>query len=248
MKEIQSTQHPLVKHFVKLREKKEYRSQCQTATVSGIKLIKELACVHRFKTVLLEKNSYGGFPVNADQLFMVSSEILKKVTGLVHPEPIAAEIALPQLQPCSPVDRILILDGISDPGNMGTLLRTAAALGWQAAWITPKSTDPFNDKALRAAKGATFKLPLTCASEEEILTFLSTAKHTLFAADMQGTPLEEIPASGPIALVLGSESHGVSEWIKKSARSIAIPMDHVMESLNVASAGAILMHHFKKSL
>ncbi len=273
MKEIESIQHPIVKHLVKLREKRDYRAQCHSALISGKKLIKELSVDHRFKTVLIEKDhvsdwgiyrdnlknrefekpscqipdSSGCFGINAQQVFVVNSSIMKKVTGLIQPEPIAAEIDLPQEQDLSTKQYLLILDGISDPGNMGTLLRTALALGWQGVLITPGSTDPFNEKAIRAAKGATFKIPLRQASLEEIEALLASTHHTILAADAQGTPMNELTISGPIALALGNEANGLSDSIKRKALPIAIPMEKEMESLNVASAGAILMNFLKRS-
>jgi TrmH family RNA methyltransferase len=247
MKEIESIQHPIVKHLVKLREKRDYRAQCHSALISGKKLIKELSVEHRFKTVLIERDYVSDWDITGQQVFVVNSSIMKKVTGLIQPEPIAAEIDLPQEQDLSTKHYLLILDGISDPGNMGTLLRTALALGWQGVLITPGSTDPFNEKAIRAARGATFKIPLRQASLEEIEALLASTHHTILAADAQGTPMDELAIAGPIALALGNEANGLSDSIKRKARPIAIPMEKGMESLNVASAGAILMNFLKRN-
>ncbi len=245
-KDLVSLQHPLVKHLVKLREKREYRSHCNSALVSGIKLIEELSCSHRFKAVVIEKEYTPLFPINADQVYVVSRALLKKVTGLVNPEPIAAEISLPVQANLHQMEYLLILDGICDPGNMGTLLRTALAMGWQGVLITPGSTDPFNEKAIRAAKGACFKIPLKQASWEEVHCLLDAFEGPIFAADIHGEPIKTSNAL-PCALVLGNESIGLSEQIRKKAKTIAIPMEKEMESLNVACAGAILMHLLKEA-
>lgn len=246
LKEITSLQHPIVKHLVKLREKKEYRSQCQTVLITGIKLLHELSFTHRFKTLLIEKNYILPFHIDAEEQWIVSSSILKKVTALVQPEPLAAEIALPAEKDLSQKRYLLILDGISDPGNMGTLLRTAIALGWEGVWITPGSTDPFNEKVLRAAKGATFKIPFKIGSWEELGRLFQSARWTLLAADVEGEPMETITATPPLALALGNEAKGLSAYIKNQARHITILMENEMESLNVACAGAILMHFLRK--
>ncbi len=237
MKEIHSTQHPIVKHLVRLREKREYRAECRTALLSGIKLIKELAPDHRFKKILIEKGFTPPFSIDAEQICIVNASVIKKVTGLIQPEPLAAEIDLPKEQDLSGKQFLLILDGISDPGNMGTLLRTALALGWQGV---------FNEKALRAAKGATFKIPLKQASFQEIDSFLSSSTHTILAADTQGMPMDEIAIAGPVTLALGNEANGLSDYIQSRAQHIAIPMENEMESLNVACAGAILMQFLKR--
>jgi TrmH family RNA methyltransferase len=241
-RELSSLQHPIVKHLVTLSRERSYRSSQQHVLVSGIKLLSELAKTRSFKTVLVEMGYSVPFSYEAESLFFVTSEIMKKITGMQHPEPIAAEIAIPPNAILNRTDRIVILDGISDPGNLGTLLRSALALRWEGVFITPGSVDPFNDKALRAAKGATFILPIQQGSWDDLKELLERKGLSLLAADAKGEPLNRQQTSLPIALALGSESHGLSPLIKERARLIAIPMDEAMESLNVSAAGAILMY------
>ncbi|SRR5581483_5800567 len=243
-KEITSLQHPLVKHLVNLRQDRNYRYTFKRVLLSGRKLIKELSRTTRLHTLLLEKGTLPS--VEADEVIYTTPEILKKVTGLENPEPIAAEIAMPEVQDLSSANFLLILDRISDPGNLGTLLRTARALGWDGAFLTQGSTDPYNEKTLRAAKGATFTLPWRSGTWEELDTLLNNKPFTVLAADASGKTLNGCVFSSPLALILGNESHGVSLEIKKNVESIAIPMMGRMESLNVASAGAILMHDLKE--
>lgn len=239
-KEIISLQHPLVKHLVKLRQNRDYRHECKRVLLSGRKLIKELSPDIRLRTLFLAR---GTMPtIEAEEILFVTPEILKKVTGLENPEPIAAEIDMPDTQDLSSVNFLLILDGITDPGNLGTLLRTARALGWDGAFITPGSTDPYNEKALRAAKGSTFTLPWKFGTWEELSSLLQNKRMNVFAADASGENLADCKISSPLALILGNESHGISPELKGIAKSIAIPMMGRMESLNVASAGAIFMY------
>ena len=243
-KELSSLQHPLVKHFVKLRDDRAYRYQSQRVIVSGIKLIKELSCRFSFRTLLLGTGYALPFPVKAEQIFSVSEQILKKATGLESPEPIAAEIDMPIQGDLLNCRFLLVLDGISDPGNLGTLLRTALALGWDGALLTPNSTDPYNEKALRAAKGATFVLPWKWGTWEELKEQRSSPI-SLYAADAKGKPLSTCPFTPPLALALGNEARGLSSEIQSCAESVAIPMNEAMESLNVGTAGAILMYAIK---
>jgi TrmH family RNA methyltransferase len=135
-----------------------------------------------------------------------------------------------------------VLDRISDPGNLGTLLRTALALGWEGAFLTPHSADPFNDKAIRASKGACFFLPLQEGSYEELEELLKENQITAYVADLKGTSLPNLKVKHPLALILGNESLGPSAWAKQHGSAISIPMKKDVESLNVASAGAILMY------
>jgi TrmH family RNA methyltransferase len=247
-KEILSLQHPLVKHLVKLRQSRDYRYECQRVVISGIKLVKELSSHYPLCTLVLEQGTTCSAP--SDQVCYVTPQILKKITGLENPEPIAAEIAMPPPSDLSKANFLLILDGISDPGNLGTLLRTARALGWEGAFLTSKSTDPFNEKALRAAQGASFTLPWKSGTWEELSALLHHKKMLLFAADTSGMDLALCKTSHAskahcIALALGNETHGLSSALKQRSTLVAIPMQGGMESLNVATAGAILMYELK---
>lgn len=243
LREISSLQHPLVKRLVKLRQDRDYRYETKRLLVSGKKLIGELSPSIRIHALFLE----NGFetPLKADEIFLVTPEILKKITGLESPEPIAAEIEMPVFQDLSSANFLLILDQINDPGNLGTLLRTACALGWEGVFLTPGTTDPFNEKAIRAAKGATFTLPWKSGTWEELHQLLENKKMTLLAADASGKNMTECKVFAPLALALGNESHGLSSQLQKSAEVVAIPMMGQMESLNVAAAGAILMYQLR---
>lgn len=267
--EISSLQHPLVKHLVKLRQSREYRYRKRRILLSGSKLIKELSFQFPIRVLILEKGT--SFPAKADQLFHAPIEILKKITGQQNPEPLAAELDMPPPHDLSSANFLLILDGVSDPGNLGNLLRTARALGWDGAFLTPRSTDPFNEKALCAAKGATLTLPWKSGTWEELALLLKKKNMTLLAADISGqdlaafilqvpSPIVEsrelsrssnphnptewgiYPISPPLALALGNEAHGLTEEIKRMAKLVAIPMKGRIESLNVSAAGAILMY------
>lgn len=236
MQEIKSLQNPLVKHFTKLRTSRAYREEMQSALILGKKMILELSQFLSIKTLLIQQD----LSVEAKKIFYTTPEILKKISGLQSPEGAIAEVALPLYQDLSKKNRILILDQISDPGNLGTLLRTAKALGFEGAHLIEPCVDPFNDKALRAAKGATFSLPLGHGP----LTF----EGSYYAADMKGDPIDQIHFQPPFALVLGSESHGISKALLHLCKRVSIPMQEGSESLNVAIAGAICMYQMGKKL
>ena len=239
-RKITSAQHPLVKRLVKLRTDKSARLEENTVLVVGEKLVEELSRHLTLKTLITDRP----YPhLSAQEVVEATPEILKKITGLAAPEGVAAEVPLPPPADLSSTRYLLILDGVSDPGNVGTLLRTALALGWDGVFLLPGSADPFNEKALRAAKGATFRLPI-CSGEIDLLKKICKGKK-LFVADLQGQPPSAL--SAPLALVLGSESHGPSPVIREMAAPLAIPMSGSMESLNVATAGGILMYNLRRS-
>ncbi len=184
---------------------------------------------------LSEQNDFS-----ADEQLIVTPEILKKISGTPSPEPIAAEVTLPENQKIS--GRLLLaLDQISDPGNLGTLLRTAFAFGVQGVFLTDGCADPFNDKALRAAKGATFLLPLQHGNLEDLAKIAKS--RTVYIADLGGNEL--LKPQTPALLILGNESHGPSPELLKLGEKVTIPMRPEIDSLNVAIAGSILLHQMR---
>ncbi|MDN3507215.1 MAG: RNA methyltransferase [Simkaniaceae bacterium] len=231
-KEISSLQHPIVKTFVKLQRDRKFRYEKKQIVLQGIKLCSEAENLD----ILLVKQDFK-HNLQAKEVFSVNDAILKKVTGLQNPEPVVALSPMPSFVDLKGKKWILALDGVSDPGNLGTLLRTALALGWDGAFLTESCVDPFNDKALRSAKGATLRLPLQMGSEEEL-----TQLGPLLIADSGGKPLEK--AHGSCIVVLGNEASGVSPTLKENHENISIPIQKI-ESLNVAAAGAILLYTLK---
>lgn len=236
MNPITSLQHPIVKHLVKLRTNRSYRTAEKRALIVGENLVKEIPLKVLFAVDAIPPG------LKAEKSFVVTSAIMKKITGLEHPEGLAAEVEMPPEASFDTIKRLLVLDGISDPGNMGALIRTALALGWEGAYITSNSCDPFNDKALRAAKGATFRLPLSFGSWDDLRGLISRNEITPMAADMGGVNIREVKRNQGIALVLGNEARGISPEAKNLCTKVAIPMSGKMESLNVAVAGGILMY------
>ena len=130
---------------------------------------------------------------------------------------------------------VVALDGVQDPGNVGTIVRLAAAFDAAGVAILPGSADPFGPKAIRASAGAILNVPCAAASRAELLA----RGWPLYAADAGGEAVDP-PARGAI-LAFGSEGGGLSEEIARAARKIAIPMSGRVESLNVAASAAILL-------
>ena len=238
-KEITSQQHPLVKRASLLRIDRGEREKEQRALIIGRKLITDL-----FSVCPLEILFFIGDepPIQAQEKIRVSSSIFKKITALEESDGWAAIVHLPPAQSLFNKNFILVLDQISDPGNLGTLWRTALALGWEGIWLTPGCVDPFNDKALRAAQGTTFRLPFDRVTPEQIIEWLHSRKAFLYTADINGSLLDQCTVHPPLALLLGNEGHGPSSWTDAVSQKVTIPMNPAVESLNVASAGAILLY------
>jgi TrmH family RNA methyltransferase len=147
--------------------------------------------------------------------------------------------------PSSGALRLLLLDAVQDPGNVGTIIRTAAALGAHATIALPGSVDVWNAKVVRSAMGAHFHHPAFHASWEDVQAFLARTSTPLWAADADGAVLD---GRGPerLALAVGNEGAGLSPVIRSAAeRVISLPITTMVESLNVAVATGILLYELR---
>jgi len=174
----------------------------------------------------------------------VSASLMKSLSETETPQGILAVLELTQLPITNHPNFILIPDQIRDPGNLGTLLRTAAAAGVQAVLLPPETTDAFAPKVVRAGMGAHFRLPIRSLNWEEVEQVVKSAGLQVFLADMDGKSCWETDLRQPIALVIGGEADGASESAGKlahQAKRISIPMSGNVESLNAGVAGSVLM-------
>ena len=142
--------------------------------------------------------------------------------------------------------RIVVLDAVQDPGNVGTILRTAAALGGTAALALPGTVDLWNAKVIRSAMGASFHFPVLQTTWAEVDDFAAANRVVVWGADAGGTPLGGVQAPARLALVVGNEGAGLSpEARSRAAQLVALPTGPVVESLNVAVATGILLYQLR---
>lgn len=138
--------------------------------------------------------------------------------------------------------RLLVLDAVQDPGNLGTILRTCAAFGVTATIALPGTVDLWNPKVVRAAMGAHFRHVAFHSTPEELFTFLAKEKLELVGTDAKGESITSFAAPGRLALVVGNEGAGLSDVMRgKVTRNVSIPIQPGVESLNVAVATGILL-------
>ena len=261
-----------VKHCVKLRTQRSYRESNQSVVLSGADLVRELAHVEFLSLFHMKGTPLPPAAVtNGARVIAVTEGVMSKITGLesVGASTLAAEVELPALadfESWSPgqLRRLLALERCQDPGNLGTLLRTALGLGWDGVFLLPGCADHFNEKAMRASRGACFKLPVAVGNLEDWRRVADHHGLACIAADLDrssnnnafvpGFPQEERRsgngdedgalsklANANVSLVLGSEGQGLSSEVLRECQPVNIPMLGDMESLNVAAAGAILM-------
>jgi TrmH family RNA methyltransferase len=139
--------------------------------------------------------------------------------------------------------RVLVLDGIQDPGNVGTLLRTASALGVIASVVLPGTVDPWNAKVVRSAVGLQFTQPPVMCTTDELRAFLSAEAIRLVGAEAEGQSLSSFTVPSRLALAVGNEGQGLSAELRSACDAfVSIAMSPGAESLNVAVAAGILMH------
>jgi RNA methyltransferase, TrmH family len=159
--------------------------------------------------------------------------------------------SLEDLPESSPA-RLVILDGVQDPGNVGAVLRTAAALGAVATIALPGTVDLWNTKVVRSAMGAHFHHPSLTCTWDEASAFLSARAIGLWGADSAGTPLDSVAGDGKpvperLALVLGNEGSGLSATARERAdRLVALPIASTVDSLNVAVAAGIFLYQLRR--
>jgi TrmH family RNA methyltransferase len=238
---ISSLQHPLVKRLVKLRDNKAFRTQENSVLIVGVTLVSDVAARMPLKTLI----SVDPLPFNAKESYLAPPNVLEKIINISSHDLVAAVVELPKQSSLENLKTIVVLDALADPGNVGTILRTAVALGWEGAFLTLKTADPFNDKTLRAARGASLFLPLRQGNYEELKKLVQTSGMQVYVADVEGKKLTEISFKKPLALVLGHETEGPSSESKALGQTVSIPMTNQMESLNVATAAAILMYQIQ---
>jgi TrmH family RNA methyltransferase len=145
-----------------------------------------------------------------------------------------------------PVCRLLVLDGVQDPGNVGTILRTAAALGATATIALPGTVDLWNAKVIRSSMGAQFHHPALHAGTDEVLAFLRANGIELWAADAGGSALDRGAAPPRVAIAFGNEGAGLSPDIRARAqKTVSLPISASVESLNVAVAAGIILYELR---
>ncbi|MDE6583993.1 MAG: RNA methyltransferase [Anaeroplasmataceae bacterium] len=230
---IQSLENNKVKLLLKLKQPK-YRKMEKMFLVEGSHLVNEA----RQAKVLLEafsiedKNGYTA----------ISESIMKKVCST---DTLVKEVGLCKLIEKQEIrNKILILDGIQDPGNMGSLMRSACAFGFETMFIGTGSVDIYNEKVIRSSQGAIFKLNFCFGN---VVEFIKTLDHKVYGTNVQnGISLEKIETNKKVAIILGNEGNGISKEVNAlGLDNIYIPIQNT-ESLNVSIAGSIIMYELSK--
>ncbi|MDI3297673.1 MAG: RNA methyltransferase [Bacillota bacterium] len=251
---VESPDNPRLRHLRRLARDRRLRHREGLTLVEGVQLAREaLAAGVEVELAVLAPEMLGeeearglaaGLP--ADRVVEVRRSLFLALSELESPQGVALVVRMPP-----PWDGrggrgdrpLLVVDRLQDPGNLGTLLRAAEAMGGRAAVLLRGTVDVWSPKVVRGSMGAVFRLPLRWdVAEEALLEELAAGGWRLLAAlPRGGRPLWESRLEGRVAVVVGNEAEGVSPRIRLRAEAVTIPME-AGESLNAAVAGAMILY------
>ena len=227
IKAITSKDNNRIKFASSLKEKK-YREEHKMFLAETFKSL-EMALKHH-QVVEVFTTEYIDIPEEIPQ-YIVTPELLKKISSNVNPEGVIFIAKEP--------NKILYLDEITDPGNMGTLIRTALAFNYDLVVVSENSVSIYNEKVVNASKGAIFAIPVI---KGKLSNYKNTHQIIVSMLSNKAIPLDEIKYDENFVLVLGNESRGVNKEIRSLANiEVIIPINNI-DSLNVSVAGGILMN------
>ena len=250
MREIRSKDNRIVKRCEQLSMRK-YRDQFGLYLIEGENLLAEAVKNHaRIETVLLREGCQKSLPPQvADRTFLLDAGIFDKLAQTVTSQGILAIVAKEAARKEDfinlPGSNFIVLDRLQDPGNIGTILRTADAAGYKLAILMKGTADVYAPKVVRAATGSLLRMPVvSMASAKELAEFTGAAgkKLTATCLDARRWYYDE-DLTHDIALIIGNEGNGISrDLIESSDIQIKIPMQGNIESLNAAVAAGVLMY------
>ena len=236
---LTSKTNPVIKTVKSLADKK-FRQQLGLYLVEGVKSVEEcIAAGCKIEKIICTEKWQDKFqnPV------LVSDSLFKSISTETAPQGVIAVVQIPQTELKAPKGDCLLLDCLQDPGNLGTVIRTANAAGYEEIYLI-NCTDPFSPKAVRASMGGIFRVTLYRATRDEIFNTLSGV--SLICADMNGEDIFKFTPPEKFCLCIGNEGSGISDEVSARADyTVKIPMRETCESLNAAVSAGIAMYALK---
>ena len=245
---ISSVDNKMIKEARSLNDKK-FRRNLGKFLVDGEKLVYEAVCgACDVDKIFVDSTKLSTFDYVlskfSGRVVPVTAKVMASLSETNTPQGIIAEVFMRETGEFNPDknEPILILDRIQDPGNMGTIIRTATATGFHTI-VLIDSADAFSPKVIRSSSGGVFYLDIFRMSEEEVASFCKSHNLELLVADMAGENVFKTQISNKnFALVIGNEGQGVSGFFKENGRIISLPMKPLMESLNAGVSASVLMY------
>ncbi|WP_066063623.1 TrmH family RNA methyltransferase [Neobacillus soli] len=248
MKHIESLSNPKVKQWKKLLTKKE-RDKSGTFLVEGFHLVEEALKQgeQMMEIIISEKVDLPRWDTASTPVIIVTEEISNSLSDTEAPQGIYAVCRQANME-AQQAKTFLFVDAVQDPGNLGTMIRTADAAGIDAVVVGHGSVDIFNSKVLRSAQGSHFHLPIIRGDLHQWVDKLQGENIPVYGTALEGaSEYTEISRGDSFALIVGNEGNGVGKDILASTTAnLYIPIYGKSESLNVAVATGILLYYLKK--
>lgn len=247
MRRMVSLQNEKVKLWKKLKIRK-WRDREQKYLLEGPHLVQEavFSARERVNTILIDEGFHlpTDWPLDSIEVFQVTHKIFTELSETETPQGIIAVCDMSRASVKLRPGRYLLVDGVQDPGNLGTLIRTADAFGLDAVFLGDGCVDGHNAKTLRSAQGSHFHLPVIHHNLFSLANEMKELAIPLYGSSLQGNELRQASVSSPYyGLVVGNEGNGASpELLAEMDQQVKIPMAGRAESLNVAVATGILLY------
>jgi TrmH family RNA methyltransferase len=251
---ITSKSNEKIRLIRRLQDQRKAREREKLFVVEGTRLVEEAAgagirarlILHDGRLGPRERSAVNRLAAAGGEALEAAPEVLRACSDTSAPSGLLAVLEQPELPLPSPLEWVVVADGISNPGNLGSLLRCADAFGAQALLLAPGSVDAFNPKVVRGGMGAHLRLPVRILDWRAIGALLAGFRVWLAEA-REGKPVEEADWRGRAALIVGGEAAGPGDAARELAQgSVHIPMRGKVESLNAAVAGGILLYEISK--
>ena len=247
---ITSKQNSLIKLVRSLSDKK-FRDKEGLYLVEGYKMVKEaFLCNCCFYKIIATEKGLEQFKKNKKDfdnalVEIVSDDIFNYISQENSPQGILSIIKKPLNKMQAPQSSCILLDGVSDPANVGAIIRTAAACGYNYIYATDVCADAYSPKSVRSSMSGVFRVNIITGNIDNILSVINKP---IVVADMQGENIFNAKVPNDICLVIGNEGNGVSKKVKDIAKYVvSIPMKNNVESLNAAVSAGILMYCLNKN-
>jgi len=248
---ITSLQNPQVKAWRSLNKGRSQRLAQGLFLAEGEHMAQEAVKEQKARALLIDaaaREKYDALAITAQgvSIYYLSSHVMEAICDAKTPQGIIAVCSYPdENNTALDGDLLVALDGVQDPGNVGTILRTADAAGFHTLLMDEKTADPYSPKALRASMGGVFRIPThRVANLAHTLNTLAQQGYQIIAGDLHGQPFFHRPSAGKKAcIIIGNEGAGISPQVLDAATMrLKLPMVGGAESLNAAVAGAIMMY------
>jgi TrmH family RNA methyltransferase len=238
---IESINNEQIKEIRKLKEKK-YRDETNLFLVEGDHLVKEAYKAGCLQKLILTEDSYD-FDV---EKLLVTDKVINSITDLNNTKVIGVCTKLSTQLNLS--KNVVILDGIQDPGNLGTIIRSCVAFNIENLVLSNDTVDLYNSKVLRSTQGMNFHINIVRDDLKNIISLLKNNNYTIYGTNVvNGIDVKDVKNNDKYAIILGNEGNGISDEVNALVdKNIYIKMNDNCESLNVAVSGSIILYELNK--